>query len=129
MLRLVRKVVPSTNDYDGQKLFTKRTGRMLATPLFAGLILVETTDVVFAVDSIPAILAVSRWNSSQTSPSNAFAILRSALAPTSCWRAWPPFRYLNHRARRDPLRPHKARSSSSGTTSRPTSARSVIACV
>jgi tellurite resistance protein TerC len=74
VLRLVRKVVPSTNDYDGQKLFTKRTGRLLATPLFAVLILVETTDVVFAVDSIPAILAVSREPFIVFS-SNAFAIL------------------------------------------------------
>jgi tellurite resistance protein TerC len=74
VLRLVRRIVPSTNDYDGQKLFTKRTGRMLATPLFAVLILVETTDVVFAVDSIPAILAVSREPFIVFS-SNAFAIL------------------------------------------------------
>jgi tellurite resistance protein TerC len=74
VLKLVRKVVPSTNDYDGQKLFTRRTGRLLATPLFAVLILVETTDVVFAVDSIPAILAVSREPFIVFS-SNAFAIL------------------------------------------------------
>jgi tellurite resistance protein TerC len=74
VLKLVRKVVPSSNEYDGQKLFTKRTGRLLATPLFAVLILVETTDVVFAVDSIPAILAVSREPFIVFS-SNAFAIL------------------------------------------------------
>jgi TerC family integral membrane protein len=74
ILKLVRKVVPSTTEYDGQKLFTKRTGRRLATPLFAVLILVETTDVVFAVDSIPAILAVSR-NTFIVFSSNAFAIL------------------------------------------------------
>jgi tellurite resistance protein TerC len=74
ILKLVRKVVPSTNEYDGQKLFTRRTGRLLATPLFAVLILVETTDVVFAVDSIPAILAVSREPFIVFS-SNAFAIL------------------------------------------------------
>jgi len=73
-LKLVRKVVPSTNEYDGQKLFTRRTGRRLATPLFAVLILIETTDVVFAVDSIPAILAVSREQFIVFS-SNAFAIL------------------------------------------------------
>ena len=74
VLRLVRKVVPSTTEYDGQKLFSKRTGKLLATPLFAVLILVETTDVVFAVDSIPAILAVSR-ESFIVFSSNAFAIL------------------------------------------------------
>jgi tellurite resistance protein TerC len=74
VLKLVRKIVPSTPDYDGQKMFTRRTGRMLATPLFAVLILVETTDVIFAVDSIPAILAVSREPFIVFS-SNAFAIL------------------------------------------------------
>ena len=74
VLRLVRRVVPSTVEYDGQKLFTRRTGRLLATPLFAVLVLVESTDVVFAVDSIPAILAVSR-EPFIVFASNAFAIL------------------------------------------------------
>ena len=74
VLKLVRKFVPSTDEYDGQKMFTRRTGRRLATPLFAVLILVETTDVVFAVDSIPAILAISH-NTFIVFSSNAFAIL------------------------------------------------------
>ena len=74
VLRIVRRLVPSTNDYDGQKLFTRRTGRLLATPLFAVLVLVETTDVVFAVDSIPAILAISR-STFIVFASNVFAIL------------------------------------------------------
>jgi tellurite resistance protein TerC len=73
-LKVVRKVVPSTNEYDGQKLFTRQNGVRLATPLFAVLVLIETTDVVFAVDSIPAILAVSREQFIVFS-SNAFAIL------------------------------------------------------
>ena len=74
VLKLVRKVVPSTNEYDGQKLFTRRNGALLATPLFAVLVLVEATDVVFAIDSVPAILAVSREPFIVFS-SNAFAIL------------------------------------------------------
>ena len=74
VLKLVRKVVPSTSEYDGQKLFSRKTGRRLATPLFAVLIMVETTDVVFAVDSIPAILAVSR-EPFLVFASNAFAIM------------------------------------------------------
>lgn len=74
VLRLMRRVVPSTNEYDGQKLFTKRTGRRLATPLFMVLVLVETTDLVFAVDSVPAILAISR-EPFIVFASNAFAIL------------------------------------------------------
>ena len=73
-LRIVRKVVPSTPEYDGQKLFTRKNGKRLATPLFAVLIMVETTDVVFAVDSIPAILAIAR-EQFIVFCSNAFAIL------------------------------------------------------
>jgi tellurite resistance protein TerC len=73
VLRVVRRIIPSTTDYDGQKLFTRRTGR-LATPLFVVLVLIETTDVVFAVDSVPAILAVSR-EPFIVFASNAFAIL------------------------------------------------------
>src|SRR5690606_2956526 len=74
VLKIFRKLIPSTTEYDGQRLFTRRTGRLLATPLFAVLVLIESTDVVFAVDSIPAILAVSREPFIVFS-SNAFAIL------------------------------------------------------
>jgi len=74
VLRLVRRVVPSTDQYDGQKLFTHIDGVRLATPLFAVLVLIETTDVLFAVDSVPAVLAVSREQFIVLT-SNAFAIL------------------------------------------------------
>src|SRR3546814_17670386 len=57
---MVNKVVPSTNEYDGQKLFTVQNGKRLATPLFPVLVVVASSDVIFAVDSIPALLAVSR---------------------------------------------------------------------
>ncbi len=93
-LRAVRKVIPSSTDYDGQKLFTKLNGKLLATPLFAVLILIETTDVVFAVDSVPAVLAVSREQFIVFS-SNAFAILglRSLFFLLSGLAG--KFRYLN----------------------------------
>lgn len=74
VLRLVRRFVPSTNCYDGQRLFTRENGRRLATPLFTILVLIEATDVVFAVDSVPAILAISREPFIVFS-ANAFAIL------------------------------------------------------
>ena len=74
MLKVVRRIVPSTTEYDEAKLFTKVDGRRLATPLFAVLLLVEATDVVFAVDSVPAVLAVSHEQFIVFS-SNAFAIL------------------------------------------------------
>jgi tellurite resistance protein TerC len=73
-LKLVNRVVPSTDQLDGQKLFTRINGRRLATPLFAVLLLVEATDVLFAVDSVPAVLAVSR-EQFIVFASNAFAIL------------------------------------------------------
>jgi tellurite resistance protein TerC len=74
VLGLVRKVVPSTSEYHGQSLFTKENAKRVATPLFAVLVVIETSDVIFAVDSIPAILAVSRHTFIVFS-SNAFAIL------------------------------------------------------
>ena len=73
-LKLIRRVVPSSDTFDGQKLFTRVNGKRLATPLFAVLLLIEGTDVVFAVDSVPAVLAVSREQFIVFS-SNAFAIL------------------------------------------------------
>ena len=94
VLKLVRHVVPSTAEYDGQKLFTRRTGKLLATPLFAVLILVETTDVVFAVDSIPAILAVSR-EPFIVFASNAFAILGLRALYFLLAGMADRFRYLN----------------------------------
>lgn len=74
ILRLVRRVVPVTAEFDGQKLFTRMDGHRMATPLFVVLVLIEATDVVFAVDSVPAILAVSR-DPFIVFSSNALAIL------------------------------------------------------
>ncbi|HQV57027.1 MAG TPA: TerC family protein, partial [Ilumatobacteraceae bacterium] len=73
-LRVIRRVVPSTNDIHGQHMFVRIDGRRLATPLFAVLLLLEGTDVLFAVDSVPAVLAVSR-EQFLVFASNAFAIL------------------------------------------------------
>lgn len=59
-LRLVRRFVPMTDTYDGDKLVTRVDGRRVATPLIAVLAVIEVTDLVFAVDSIPAVLSISR---------------------------------------------------------------------
>src|SRR5512145_3212369 len=59
VLRLARRLVPSTPEFHGQRFWVRRAGRWVATPLFFVLVLVETTDIVFAVDSIPAIFAVT----------------------------------------------------------------------
>jgi tellurite resistance protein TerC len=60
VLRLFRRWMPITGNYEGGRFFVKRMGRTMATPLFVVLLLVETTDLVFAVDSIPAVLAISQ---------------------------------------------------------------------
>ena len=73
-MKIFHRFVPSTDKLDGQKLFTKENGKRLATPLLAVLVLVEITDVIFAVDSVPAVLAVTNEQYIAFA-SNAFAIL------------------------------------------------------
>jgi tellurite resistance protein TerC len=74
VLRLVRRFVPTTDEYHGQKFWVKTAGKWVATPLFTVLVLVETSDIIFAVDSIPAIFAVTQ-EPFLVFTSNAFAIL------------------------------------------------------
>jgi tellurite resistance protein TerC len=59
-LKLIRRRVPMTDDYDGEHLMTRVDGKRIATPLVAVFVVVATTDIVFAVDSIPAIFAVTQ---------------------------------------------------------------------
>jgi tellurite resistance protein TerC len=73
ILKLFRRWVPVTDDYVGAKFFVRRPG-LFATPLFVVLLVVETTDILFAVDSIPAILAIT-LNAFIVYTSNVFAIL------------------------------------------------------
>src|SRR5215813_14413448 len=73
VLRLFRRFVPVTKEYEGGKFFVRRRG-LYATPLFIVLLVVETTDVIFAVDSIPAILAIT-LDAFIVYTSNVFAIL------------------------------------------------------
>ncbi len=73
-LRLIQRFVKTSDEMDGQKLFTIKDGVRMATPLFAVLLLIEGTDVIFAVDSVPAVLAVSH-EPFIVFASNAFAIL------------------------------------------------------
>lgn len=74
IIRLFRKFFPVTNEYHGDHFFAKLDGRKVATPLFIVLLFIETTDVIFAVDSIPAILAITS-NPFIVYTSNVFAIL------------------------------------------------------
>lgn len=74
VLRLFRRFVPVTDGFRGGRFLVREGGRWVATPLLAVLVLVEVTDVVFAVDSIPAIFAVTR-EPFLVFTSNAFAVL------------------------------------------------------
>lgn len=73
-IRLFRKVVPVTPDYVGQNFFTRINGKLWATPLMVTLLFIEFTDIIFAVDSIPAIFAITS-DPFIVFTSNVFAIL------------------------------------------------------
>jgi len=74
ILKFVRRFMPVTDSYEGGKFLVKRNGHVFATPLFIVLLVIESTDVMFAVDSIPAILAIT-VDPFIVYTSNAFAIL------------------------------------------------------
>lgn len=74
LIRLLRRVLPVTNNVQGSHFFTRLDGRLYATPLLVGLIFLEATDIVFAVDSVPAIFAITN-EPLVVFTSNIFAIL------------------------------------------------------
>ncbi|MEO9140069.1 MAG: TerC family protein, partial [Jatrophihabitans sp.] len=73
-LRLMRKIVPVRDEYAGTRFFVKEAGKRVATPLLAVVVAIEAADLIFAVDSVPAVLAVSD-EAFIVYSSNAFAIL------------------------------------------------------
>jgi tellurite resistance protein TerC len=74
MLRWSRRLLPSTEDYDGAKVVTRRNGRLLVTPLLIVMIAIGTTDLLFALDSIPAIFGLTK-EPYIVFTSNAFALM------------------------------------------------------
>jgi tellurite resistance protein TerC len=74
LIKMLRKVLPITNRYHDQNFLIRDTGRWVATPLLVVLVMVESTDVIFALDSIPAIFAITK-NTFIVYTSNIFAIL------------------------------------------------------
>ena len=74
VLRLFRKIFPVTNDYVDGKFFVRQERKLCATPLLLVLLVIETTDVIFAIDSIPAVLSIT-LNTFIVYTSNIFAIL------------------------------------------------------
>ena len=95
LIRLFRRLMPVTEDYHQEKFFVREKGRWSATPLFIVLLVIETTDVIFAVDSIPAILGVT------TDPflvytSNIFAILGLRALYFALAALMEIFKFLNY---------------------------------
>jgi len=74
LIRLFKKFVPVTNEYHGQKFFVRQNKILYATPLFIALLFIELTDIIFAVDSVPAIFAITK-EPLIVFTSNIFAIL------------------------------------------------------
>ena len=92
---LLRRFIPVTDTLDGHKFFTTQNGKRAATPLLAALVVIEITDVIFAVDSVPAILAISR-EPFLVFASNAFAILGLRAMYFLLADAKNRFHYLSH---------------------------------
>lgn len=74
VVRLARRLIPITPQYRGARFFVREAGRLVATPLLVVLLVVETTDLIFALDSIPAVFAVTK-DPFLVYTSNVFAIL------------------------------------------------------
>ena len=94
LVRITRKFFPVVTDYSGDNFFVKRERKWYATPLFLAVMAVEAMDIVFAVDSVPAVLAITR-NTFIVYTSNAFAILGLRALYFALADILPRFRYLH----------------------------------
>lgn len=95
VLRTFRRFFPITPTFEGRNFFVQHEGRWMATPLFLALLVVETTDLIFAVDSIPAILAITR-DAFIVYTSNVFAILGLRSLYFALEHFFSMFRFLHY---------------------------------
>jgi tellurite resistance protein TerC len=95
VLKFSRRFLPLSETYEHKKFFVRREGRVMATPLFVVLLVVETTDILFATDSIPAILAITR-DPFIVYTSNVFAILGLRSLYFALSGLMKLFHYLNY---------------------------------
>jgi tellurite resistance protein TerC len=100
LLKFVRRVIPVTNRQEGDRFFVREAGKLVATPLFLVLLVVESTDVLFAVDSVPAILGVVNQHADYfrfiVFTSNVFAILGLRALYFLLAGVMDLFRFLNY---------------------------------
>jgi tellurite resistance protein TerC len=94
LLRAARRVIPFVDDHESPSFIVKRDGKWNATPLLMALIAVEAMDIIFAVDSVPAVLAITR-NTFIVYSSNAFAILGLRALYFALADILPRFRFLH----------------------------------
>ncbi|NDQ58850.1 MAG: TerC/Alx family metal homeostasis membrane protein [Acidipila sp.] len=95
LLRWARRILPLTSDYRGNSFFVRENGRRLATPLLLVVLAVEVTDAAFALDSVPAIFAITR-DPFIVYTSNVFAVLGLRALYFLLAALLPHFRYLSH---------------------------------
>ena len=95
VLRMMRRIVPLSDDYDGDNIVTRIGAKRIATPLLAALVMVATFDVVFAIDSIPAIFAITR-DTFVVFAANAFSLLGLMSLYFLLAGLIQRFRYLNY---------------------------------
>ena len=95
VLRIFRKFFGTTEDYEGDRFFVKRFGRYVATPLLITVIVIETTDLVFAMDSIPAAFSIT-LDKFVIYTSNIFAILGLRSLYFALAGIMPLFHYLKY---------------------------------
>lgn len=95
LVKLARRFLPVTPQFEGGHFFTRIQGKLHATPMFLVLLIVETTDVMFALDSIPAVIAITR-NEFIVFTSNIFAILGLRSLYFAVSGIMQLFRFLNY---------------------------------
>jgi tellurite resistance protein TerC len=94
LVRMARRIIPVTDHFEGESFFVKQAGKWIATPLFLALVAVEAMDIIFAVDSVPAVLAITR-NAFVVYSSNVFAILGLRALYFALADLLPRFRFLH----------------------------------
>ena len=94
LVLMARRIIPVTDQFEGERFFVKQAGKWIATPLFLALVAVEAMDIIFAVDSVPAVLAITR-NAFVVYSSNVFAILGLRALYFALADLLPRFRFLH----------------------------------
>jgi tellurite resistance protein TerC len=94
LVLMARRIIPVTEHFEGERFFVKQSGKWIATPLFLALVAVEAMDIIFSVDSVPAVLAITR-NAFIVYSSNVFAILGLRALYFALADLLPRFRFLH----------------------------------